>query len=176
MSNTLDRLVEMNEQIERLMAIEKARNEAIRVERAMLQNDMTEEIVADLKELRSYRKQLGIKKNMFESNIKMFAYDKWMVIGISVIGDSISINLCDKRDYGIARYSCFDLNEEYNIKHWQHKGMCDTVFKNWKTIKKNIEEQLVEEYFKQQTKKCKGLEQETINCLIGLKNTKEVLR
>lgn len=176
MSDTLDRLVEMNKQIERMMIVEKARNEAIRLERAMLQNDMTEEIVTDLKELRSYRKQLGIKKSMFESKIKMFAYEKWMIVGIGVVGDSISINLYDKRDYGVATYSCFRLDEEYNIKHWEHKGMCDSVYKHWKTIKKNIEEQLIEEYFKEQTEKCKELELETANCLMGLENTKKVLR
>lgn len=171
MSSTLDRLVEMNEQIERMMAIERARIEAVKTERAMLQETMTEEIMADLKEFKDYIKKLGYQSEDYET------FESKILITIRGVKLPITIMLWTNGEIRILQHGG---NERgywiYKNNAWELKGMCDSVYEYWKTIKRNIEELLIERYLKQQTEKCKELELETIDCLIGLENTKKVLR
>lgn len=156
MENTLKMLVDMHKQIEVAMAHEEAKNHAIIEETMLLQKTMTEEIKADLMEIYNYYKKLNIKKYIFHTSVELNplrlrsdGYNRYYYIGFNFANEYAMMNQFGKNrvdSYDVSMYGLFDTK---NPK-WDSQYACNEVYKHWKEIKQELEQKIVEAYFKEQ--------------------------
>lgn len=156
MENTLKMLVDMHKQIEVAMAHEKAKNHAIIEETMLLQKTMTEEIKSDLMEIYDYYKKLNIKTYIFQTSIELNPlrlssddYNRYYCIGFNFGNGYASMNQIGKCRFdscGISMYGLFNTKKP----EWDSQYVCNEVYKHWKQIKQELEQKIVEAYFKEQ--------------------------
>lgn len=182
MENTLKMLVDMHKQIEVAMAHENAKNNAIIEETMLLQKVMTEEIKTDLIEIYDCYKKLNIKAYIFQTSIELNPlrlssgnYDRYYCIGFNFGNGYASMNQIGKLRFdscGISMYGLFDTK---NPK-WDSQYACNEVYKHWKEIKQELEQKIVEAYFKEQNGNFERLNSNRESATNMLNATLEVLK
>ena len=165
MGNILEMLLNMHEQIGVVMEKENDKKQAIIKETQLLQQEILWEIRQDLFELASYHKKLNIKKREFKTSVTFDYFEDDLNdvyegrISFEFKGVRTEIWCCGKYCRPIFdtekpwTWDAFGLakHEQYNINE---------IYKCWKDVKQEIEKQIVDTYFNEQSKNLKKLSRE----------------
>lgn len=182
MENTLKMLVNMHKQIEIAMAHENAKNNAIIEETMLLQKTMTEEIKADLMEIYDCYKKLNIKTYIFQTSIELNPLrlssdncDRSYCIGFNFGNGYASMNQIGKLKSDSHSLSMYGL---FNTKNpeWDNQYACNEVYKHWKEIKQELEQKIIEAYFKEQNGKFEKINNNRESAMNMLNATLELLK